>query len=70
MLLSSNEFGRARKYETNVPIPENLEEIPIIVDGEDDGTFDYNDKIIFYGQGPSGFDYDGSRCEMVAKFIF
>ena len=36
MLFSSNEFGRARQYETNIPIPENLVEIPMILDGEDD----------------------------------
>ena len=44
MLFSSYELGRAKKYETNVPIPENLIEIPIIIDGEDDGVFNSNDK--------------------------
>ena len=70
MLFSSNEFGRARQYETNIPIPENLIEIPIIIDGEDDGVFDYNDKIIFYGQGPSGFDYDGSEVKWSQNLYF
>ena len=70
MLFSSPEFGRARKYETNIPIPENLEEIPIIIYGEDDGAFDYNDKIIFYGQGPSGFDYDGSDVKWSQNLYF
>ena len=57
MLFSSYELGRARGYEKNIPIPENLVEIPIIILGENDGIFDSRDKIIFYGQGPSGFDY-------------
>ena len=70
MLFSSNEFGRSRKYETNIPIPENLVEIPIIIDGENDGVFDYNDKIIFYGQGPSGFDYDGSEVKWSQNLYF
>ena len=70
MLFSSHEFGRARQYETNIPIPENLEEIPIIIYGEDDGAFDYNDKIIFYGQGPSGFDYDGSDVKWSQNLYF
>ena len=70
MLFSSNEFGRARKYETNIPIPENLVEIPIIIHGEDDGAFDSNDKIIFYGQGPSGFDFDGNEVEWSQNLYF
>ena len=70
MLFSSHEFGRARKYETNIPIPENLEQIPIIIDGEDDGDFDHNDKIIFYGQGPSGFDYYGSDVKWSQNLYF
>ena len=70
MLFSSHEFGRARQYETNIPVPENLLEIPIIIDGENDGVFDYNDKIIFYGQGPSGFDYDGSEVKWSQNLYF
>ncbi|MCF8369509.1 MAG: type IX secretion system sortase PorU [Bacteroidales bacterium] len=31
---------------------DDLKEIPIIVEGQEDGTFDQNDKIIFYGQSP------------------
>ena len=56
MIFSSHEFGRARKYETNTNIPENFEEIPIIIDGENDGMFDPNDnsnKKVFAG-GVSG----------------
>ena len=70
MLFSSHEFGRARKYETNIPIPENLIEIPIIIDGENDGVFNPSDKIIFYGQGPSGFDYDDSEVKWSQNLYF
>ncbi len=70
MLFSSYEFGRARKYDTNVPIFENLIEIPIIIDGEEDGVFDSKDKIIFYGQGPSGFDYDESEVKWSQNLYF
>ncbi len=70
MLFSSHEFGRARKYETNIPIPENLVEIPIIIDDEDDGIFDSNDNIIFYGQGPSGFDYYDSEVKWSQNLYF
>ncbi len=31
---------------------EDLVEIPIFVSGENDGTFDSNDYIVFYGRGP------------------
>ena len=57
MIFTSNELGRAKKYEMNIPIPENLIELPIMIEGENDSIFNFNDKIIFYGQGPSGFDY-------------
>ena len=70
MLFSSNEFGRARQYETNIPIQENLIEIPMIIYGEDDEVFNPNDKIIFYGQGPSGFDYDGNEVEWSQNLYF
>ena len=70
MLFSSYEFGRARKYETNVPIPENLIELPMVIIGEDDGVFDSNDKIIFYGQGPSGFDFEDNEVKWSQNLYF
>lgn len=36
----------------NVKRHDDLVEIPIYVSGEDDGSFDSNDYIIFYGRGP------------------
>ena len=70
MLFSSYELGRSREYETNISIPENLVEIPIIIDGEEDGVFDSSDKIIFYGQGPSGFDYDDNEVKWSQNLYF
>ena len=55
-IFTSSELGRSRTQDINQEIPENLVEIAIDVEGEDDGSFDLNDKIIFYGRGPSGFD--------------
>ena len=36
-------------------------EIPIIFEGEADGFFNDNDRIIFYGRGDSGFDVNGEN---------
>ena len=52
----TNELGRSRTQEFNQPMADNLIEISIMVTNEEDETFDSNDKITFYGRGPSGFD--------------
>ena len=57
----SQELGRPRSQLTNQIMAENLVEIRIRVDGENDGSFDEGDKIIFYGQGPSGFGLSGEE---------
>ena len=49
-------MGRSRTQNFNQTILDNLLEIPIYINGEDDGVFNSDDKIIFYGRGPSGFD--------------
>lgn len=36
----------------------SIQEIPIEVTGENDGSFDSNDKIIFFGKGPNDISYD------------
>ena len=38
--------------------PDSLTELAIIIGGEEDGSFDPEDYILFYGQGLSGWDYD------------
>ncbi len=41
----------------NIERPYDLEENTIEVIGEDDGSFDQNDIIIFYGEGSDKYDY-------------
>ncbi len=41
--------------------PDDLYEIPIYVSGEDDGSFDQNDYIIFYARGPVTWRFDKIR---------
>ena len=69
-IFMSNELGRARTQAINQTIPENLMEIGIMVDGENDGSFDSSDKIIFYGRGSSGFDVIGSNVEWHQNVYF
>jgi hypothetical protein len=38
--------------------PERLPEIAISISGEEDGRFDPNDYLLFYGQGPGHLEYD------------
>jgi hypothetical protein len=42
----------------NASWPESLTEVPIFVSGEDDGSFDANDLLIFYAQGPHSLQID------------
>ena len=63
MLFMSPQLGRAKSQETNLSISENLIEIPILFEGEADGYFDENDRIIFYGRGHSGFDINGEDVD-------
>jgi hypothetical protein len=43
--------------------PDDLQENAIMVIGESDGTFDSDDKIVFYGQGPHRWSMaDSSSC--------
>ena len=40
------------------PRPEDLEEIAIYVEGENDGSFDANDYILFYARAINNWEYD------------
>ncbi|MDN5215774.1 type IX secretion system sortase PorU [Fulvivirgaceae bacterium BMA12] len=40
---------------------QDLTENAIVVEGENDGTFDSNDVILFYGQGPDHYRFDESE---------
>ena len=54
----SSDMGRSRTQNFDQTILDNLLEIPLYIYGEDDGVFNSDDKIIFYGRGPSGFDFN------------
>ena len=62
-LYMSNELGRNRTQAFNQEMTENLIEISILVLGEEDGSFDDGDRIVFYGRGPSGFDISDDNLE-------
>jgi hypothetical protein len=46
---------------------DDLAENPIIVSGEDDGKFNDNDFILFYGVGASRWDYDTTTTRFVLE---
>ena len=54
----SSDMGRSKTQNFNQTIVDNIFEIPIYIHGEEDGVFNSDDKIIFYGRGPSGFDFN------------
>tara|TARA_B100001250_G_scaffold393375_1_gene396106 strand:+ start:1351 stop:5055 length:3705 start_codon:yes stop_codon:yes gene_type:complete len=55
-IFTNKNLGRSKSPSFNQTIEDNLIELKIKVNGEEDGIFDPNDKIIFYGRGSSGFD--------------
>jgi len=70
MLFMTPELGRSKSQETNLSLSENMIEIPIIFEGETDGLFDENDRIIFYGRGQSGFDVNGDNVDWNQNLYF
>ncbi len=44
---------------------DDLVEVPIYVAGENDGRFDSNDYILFYGGGPVSWSFDNSKMAYV-----
>ncbi|HZW63276.1 MAG TPA: type IX secretion system sortase PorU [Flavobacteriaceae bacterium] len=48
--------GKMIPYQNNSPYPIDPEENAIKVVGEEDGVFDNEDYILFYAQGPNGYD--------------
>lgn len=52
--------GTALPERMNVPIPDDLLENHIVVAGEDDGSFDQNDYILFYGVSPKTWSYNNT----------
>jgi Peptidase family C25 len=45
----------------STPRPNDLTELAIFVSGEDDGVFNSDDYILFYGEGADRVDYDVNR---------
>ena len=50
-LYMNDNLGRSKSHSLNQTIEPNLVEIPIVVQGEEDGSFDPGDKIIFLVMG-------------------
>lgn len=48
--------------------PEDLEELAITVVGQEDGSFDAGDYILFYGRGTGFWEYDSLKGNMVRRF--
>ena len=48
--------GRMIPYVNSQPYPIDPEENAIMVIGEEDGVFDDGDYVLFYAQGPNGYD--------------
>ncbi len=53
-----NNSGKVLSENINAPRPIDLEENAIYVSGENDGKFDDNDFILFYGRGNSFWEYN------------
>lgn len=53
-----NNSGKALSEAVNSPRANDLVENAILVSGEQDGNFDNEDYILFYGRGTSFWDYD------------
>lgn len=62
-LYTNPQGGRPMPSTVGVDIPENLIETAISITGEDDGSFDSSDEILFYSRGPRGFDVSGASAQ-------
>ncbi len=52
--------GKALAELNSVPRPDDLIENAIYVEGENDGVFNENDYVLFYGQGTTTWTYDST----------
>src|SRR5690606_19041399 len=50
--------GKMVPYRNAQPFPFDVEENAILGEGEEDGVFNNNDYILFYAQGPNGYDQE------------
>ncbi len=60
-----NNGGKILPENINQPRPQDLVENAIMVVGEEDGVFNENDYILFYGRGHSFWDFDPSQNKIV-----
>lgn len=63
-----NNGGKTLPELLTQPRPSDLVENAIIVVGEEDGKFDENDYIIFYGRGAAFWDYDNGGATIKRFF--
>ncbi len=71
MLFTSSNLGRYQSQRPGDPTPtENLTEIAFEYQGATDGNFSENDKLIFYGQGSSGFNQQGTNLSFNQNLYF
>jgi len=56
-----NNGGRELPRSLTAERPDSLQEVPVFLTGMDDGTFDENDKIIFFARGTTGTEYDNQK---------
>lgn len=50
--------GQELPYDNLIQVTDDLAELKILVEGENDGIFDNNDYILFYGNSPNWWTYD------------
>ena len=62
-LFMHKNLGRSKSRAFHQSIEPNLIEIPIVIEGEEDGSFDPSDKIIFFGHGSSGYDISNDNLD-------
>ena len=60
-----NNGGKALPEKVSFPVATDLVENAIIVEGEDDGKFDANDIIVFYGRGTDFWEFDINQNKYV-----
>jgi hypothetical protein len=54
--------GRQLPEDLTIPRPDSLQEIArLVIDENNDGNFDADDYILFYGRGPNGWNYDAGH---------
>ena len=58
-------IGGKLPYYTEAERPDDLQELPIYIEGEDDNSFDPGDYILFYGEGADSWSYNASLDQFV-----